>query len=701
MTTRGQDILFETLTGDTGENDAASIQPYADGENAVAAVFNRPTGHVRERTETLRAPIEDLLYSSAADKKWLISSGNSVGEHSTARASLRDWISGTGHFTLDEDILVHTMGAPKTSVAETLAIELSLGNELRFECKKTSFEGANRLRVVFATDTVINLGANLVVTLSGAPEHILQVTFVDGIATAQNLRDAAVAAAVEAAIGLDVDFTGAGSTVLDYATIETALGGDTYDFVATYEREVHFISTTAMHDALAATPLIADGHTLILNMGTLADRRAHYDGSSDITVSAGMLHNVATNGVDKIPNAIPLVRRVGDDLHWIDGTIVLGGTEAIPDPIYFGECQHTIDRVTAGFTDIHRFFDYLTDTSALVIYGSNAGSPVATTTITMTAAALTAAVGSTAVTLTALTARVGDVAACNLYLNNTGSGGLKDAVLNAGPAFLRVSNQATATLTVGSGAELTLTSASVALKGAANQITLSGTGIYLAAGAGSTVWGFLNPTGIVQFHNGATGYMTLNTTAASLEYDADTVLTLGAGGATIRGGGAATQLWVSDDTVLLGSNASTAARLYISNDTETISLWSGNTTAKPSLVLTASTDRATLYASNRITLGTSAAGTDAPRLMIDGFTGVTTLKADDALQITLATNGACDITTDKHICLTAPANTAVDEGLFMHVPAKNASGYRYLVVDTGTVVNGAYKIWMTLSHVTP
>jgi len=54
--------------GDTGQTNAASILPFANGEKVEATVLNRTPENLRQRTEVLRGVEEDSLYARDADR---------------------------------------------------------------------------------------------------------------------------------------------------------------------------------------------------------------------------------------------------------------------------------------------------------------------------------------------------------------------------------------------------------------------------------------------------------------------------------------------------------------------------------------------------------------------------------------------------------------------------------------------------------
>jgi hypothetical protein len=71
--TARQFVDFSSNTaGDSGENNAASVEPYANGEDVNQTVLNRPIESLRQRSEAIRTTMADSLYLRDADRKLMI-----------------------------------------------------------------------------------------------------------------------------------------------------------------------------------------------------------------------------------------------------------------------------------------------------------------------------------------------------------------------------------------------------------------------------------------------------------------------------------------------------------------------------------------------------------------------------------------------------------------------------------------------------
>ncbi len=67
-------VLRFFQSSDTGRDDVASVQPIGD-EKLIADVLNRPTEHLRKRTERVREAVETLLYLADYDRGFALRSG--------------------------------------------------------------------------------------------------------------------------------------------------------------------------------------------------------------------------------------------------------------------------------------------------------------------------------------------------------------------------------------------------------------------------------------------------------------------------------------------------------------------------------------------------------------------------------------------------------------------------------------------------
>jgi hypothetical protein len=71
-------VDFGGNANDSNENNAASIQPLANGEGITAEVLTRPTENMRKRSEALRARMTDSLFLENADRVLVVSGPGKV-----------------------------------------------------------------------------------------------------------------------------------------------------------------------------------------------------------------------------------------------------------------------------------------------------------------------------------------------------------------------------------------------------------------------------------------------------------------------------------------------------------------------------------------------------------------------------------------------------------------------------------------------
>ena len=371
-----QRIDFEQggpVTGDSGERGNStegqeSIKPNIDGESAVALNFNRPGENVRQRTERLRDAGEDGMYLQDSDMRWAITAGRADGfalAPTEPYPGIVNWNPATGIFETTENLVVQPLNTPKEDVQETkdwtftgapdgvVSIKPLLDTVDAYKSKR-AYNHANLLKVVWLEADPGDLAGAVVpsycdVTVDGDPEHILTVTIRDdGQTQVTHVKTAldTVDVALLVPAGIQYSVTGTLSILIDYTT---DVDPKEYQFAGTFERELHYIQPAAFSSFFASNAL-ADGDTLAVWFDELTDdgtndpptgRRQAVPSNSNTTVTAGMLFKTS-DYPERIPLAIPLCKRVGDELFWLDGTVVMG---AMSGEVLFGEHGYTVNRI--------------------------------------------------------------------------------------------------------------------------------------------------------------------------------------------------------------------------------------------------------------------------------------------------------------------------------------------------------------------
>lgn len=366
-----QQIFFEQgsiTTGDSDERtDATAIKPILDGEAATAATFDRPEENLRLRTEVLRVEAEKTQYLLDSNMKWTIWEGDASGAGGTGTSTIPmvTWDSATGIFTVDNPIVIQPLNTPAADTQEALVYPFTDGvNDVYVNftpiAHKRAFNGANLMRIKWeeasgtgvdaATWTVPNQ-ANAEV--SGSPEHILTLTIRNDINTSGTDVDNALTAisADLTTMGISYTVTDTPAVHLNYAQIIDV----DYYMHGTFEREMHRI-VPGVFSTFFGTPAntLNDGDTLALQFEYFIDDDATLTGRRQRVVSNWIIANpidhtasdlfITSDYPERIPLAIPLCKRIGDCLLWLDGTIITETSTSVSGQ-YFGESGSTIDRM--------------------------------------------------------------------------------------------------------------------------------------------------------------------------------------------------------------------------------------------------------------------------------------------------------------------------------------------------------------------
>lgn len=382
----GQRIDFEQgslLTGDSGERGDAtegvdSIKPVDDGERAVSSNFDRPLENLRQRSEFLRDSGEQQLYLQDSDMRWVVAPGGVDGLAAAAPWPTVNWDYTTGTFVTINDMVLQPLNTPATDQQETKVYTFTQTTPSRTAnvnftplADKRAYNTANLINIVWVEDTAANLASAIVPgkcdgVISGDPEHVLTLTIVDdGTADTNDLLTVLSTLATtvlsgvsgelgDIGLGYLVDGADPTNTTMDYADIPVA--DQDYQMRGTYERELHYITPAAFAAFFGGggNQLTGDGDTLSIEFTDFDRRRQSIplnSGAPDYltTVDAADLF-ITTANAERIPVAIPICKRIGDDLLWLDGTIILAAQTGTP--ILPGENGHTVDRITNGATAI-------------------------------------------------------------------------------------------------------------------------------------------------------------------------------------------------------------------------------------------------------------------------------------------------------------------------------------------------------------
>lgn len=336
-------IDFESgsvATGDSGERTSSTaIKPYSDGESLDQTVLDRPHENMRARTEAVRKRVEDLLYQADADK-WIITGGDGIGDVTGAGAAefpTVKWNEVTGIFEISEAIVIQPLMAPNTDLygSQVYSITDSIPTTVTFTFTANQFDYqlANQLQIIWEEAATGDIsGGSCEATLEGSPAHILRIVIRDDGLTQGTNIDTALGLILPAA-AVDYVMGGIGSTYVALSDIT-----DTDVVVkGTYSRELHHLLKTTL-----ATYFLAPGNDLSVDgdgigiwfedivdpvLSTFGGRRQATPRTAptpNTEVTVAKLFKFSTEP-EKIYGAIPLCRRIGTSLVFVDGTVVNTG----------------------------------------------------------------------------------------------------------------------------------------------------------------------------------------------------------------------------------------------------------------------------------------------------------------------------------------------------------------------------------------
>ena len=329
-----QNIDFTTAKDNNDRNDAA-VQPFTDGEDASAAVLNRPSENLRVRTEAIRKAVDELRYLADADRAIALVGGGTITSSTDGDA-----------FTISEPLYVRpfvgpgaaSLGAYVDIPAGTVG---TTGNYVRirattartYETTGTgvyanqTIAGANDFTL---TVTSAALGASTAPTFTatGTPVRNLSVvlnTTAGNLTSSSALVTALMANTAFTSLGLEAVAVGTDSLTLRTQTLKAFVGG--------LDAESHKITVQGLSDFFTAANKLANGDTLAIHYDQVtaaanAGRRQSLAGTSVEDASLNLV-NLRVNP-EYAPLAIPICTRAGDYLIFIDGTRVKKGTAYTP-----------------------------------------------------------------------------------------------------------------------------------------------------------------------------------------------------------------------------------------------------------------------------------------------------------------------------------------------------------------------------------
>lgn len=401
-----QRVDFEQTGADTGErNDVDSVQPVAVGERVWPTVTNRPTENLRGRTEFVRSALEDQMYLSDVGNKYLLHGGQVQGMGTS-------YMGGAEGYVTDWTPEALGSGPPWTHPAAPYRGTFVLGSNLVIESVLSVGQDAPHVQAFYVEnaapprnytiylnslyqaaeggDTIVvnwtyNPGAGFLnVTVTGDPVHIINIEVSgDGSVTLNQVE-----AAINAVAGGLVNITNAGDsgTTIDIADIAPTAGA--YPFVRESQREVHILQPATLasffaHNDPVNDPYtfyyqLKDGDTLAVYFPSMVNPLAFFGAHGDPLIVGGRRQATLTNAAiplstatqievtdlfntsvepEKIAQSIPICKRIGDDLVFLDGTVISGILNHLaatypPGGVHFGEHGYTLNRIVGAASTV-------------------------------------------------------------------------------------------------------------------------------------------------------------------------------------------------------------------------------------------------------------------------------------------------------------------------------------------------------------
>lgn len=351
-----QDVDFKVGDG-TGTNDSgnpgtiypdeaagiASIKKYSPGERVRAVVFNRPLENLRKRTETLKFETEAQKYLQDTDMRWIITGGTAAGLVSGHGQPYVTWVPADNKFTTSADIVLQPIAGPKTDKKGSITYVKAANWSITLSTDLYRFQEGHKLSIRWQEADPGTLPLRVTAEVLFEPYSTLVITLCDdGTTTIGDVTTALNTLA--GAGGFTHVISGSGYVLLGDILVD-GIANPLYDFAETYDRELHHIPASTFA-AFFATESLLSGDTLCLSYEwlvnpdgvTYSGRRQATESSGTSTVSLPGQLFLADAHPDRLPLSIPICRRLGDDLFFIDGTLVRGDEWGT---VYFGMNGYT------------------------------------------------------------------------------------------------------------------------------------------------------------------------------------------------------------------------------------------------------------------------------------------------------------------------------------------------------------------------
>lgn len=330
-----QFVDFSSNTNnDTGENNAASIQPMADGEVVTGAVLARPSESLRQRTEAVRDVMADTLYLRDADRGWII-----TGPRPTITWPGSTTASASGIPVLGNALWVMPMLTPGSSgntppVASVFGVlhlkrSSDSSNAVSVTSRRRSYAAGDQINVTVASGAAFSC----VLDVETGLRRTIKI-----VATASTTLGTIISA-LNALTPPAPDNTQLVTAALEGGALsgDFVLAPQAKQFVSgNYDGEAHLIGVSTVSGFFASNPTqaLAEGDTLCVRYDAVSDpsstggRRQSIPENANVSLPSGSLFNSRVHP-EFLPNAIPICKVVNNDLVFPGGRTIFAGSTGV------------------------------------------------------------------------------------------------------------------------------------------------------------------------------------------------------------------------------------------------------------------------------------------------------------------------------------------------------------------------------------
>lgn len=325
--------------GDTGASDAASIEPYLNGEAVDQTVLQRPPENLRQRTENIRSAFDDVLYAQDADRALAIGGPGKVTWPGPSPAysgvlTISDTIYVMPFLTAGNDANVNPVPPVQSQYGAVLLASTVAANALLVRCDRRAYDAGAKFNI-----TVVSGGAagTVSVAVSDSPARTVVITAntptLNDVITALNAVTADTVDGPDTQLMTASLFGPSGSVGTDVlltpqakVTTSSTLGAPPVD------GEAHAITPAALAAFFAGGYPMREGDTLCLQYADMVEaggaqggRRQSIPENSNTAMPAGSLF-VSSYQPERLVNAIPVCKVLNGNLVFINGQAMPVGT---------------------------------------------------------------------------------------------------------------------------------------------------------------------------------------------------------------------------------------------------------------------------------------------------------------------------------------------------------------------------------------